>query len=114
VSEATDVVENQVKAFNQRDVDKFVECYSPAAVIKDGDGNVLMSGAESITGMYGQLFRDSPDLNAEIPNRMAVGQYVIDEEQLTGFVMPGYPTEVHAVVIYRVDGPVITEVTLLM
>jgi len=72
---------------------------------------MLPAGADSRAA---ESARPRPDLNAEIPNWIAVGQYVIDEEQLTGFTMPGNPTEVHAVVIYRVEGPVITEVTLLM
>jgi hypothetical protein len=113
MSEPTDVVDTQAKAFNERDIDRFLKCYAPTAVIKDGDGNIMMSGADSLRGMYGQLFSNSPDLAAAIPNRITVGQYVIDEEQITGFNMPGYPHEMHSVAIYRVEGPTIKEVTLL-
>ena len=45
--------------------------------------------------------RNSPSLRVEIRNRIEVGTVVIDEEFITGFVVPGRPTEIHAAVVYR-------------
>jgi uncharacterized protein (TIGR02246 family) len=108
-----DLIDAQVKAFRARDLDGFLSCYAPDAVIKDGDGNVMMSGADAIRGMYGQLFRDSPDLSVTIKTRMAIGDYVIDEEELDGFVMTGYQRQVRSVCIYRISDGQIHELTLL-
>jgi hypothetical protein len=33
----------------------------------------------------GQLFAASPDLNVDIPSRIEVRDYVVDEEHLSGF-----------------------------
>jgi hypothetical protein len=85
-----------------------------APVIKDGDGNVMMSGVESIRGMCGQLFAGSPDLAVSNRNRMAIGEYVIHEELIDGFNLAGYPPQVHAVVVYRIAEGKVREVTLLM
>jgi hypothetical protein len=53
----------------------------------------------------GGLFENSPSLHAEIRNRIEIGSVVIDEEFVTGFVLPGMPTEIHAAVVYHVaDG----------
>lgn len=49
------VVAAQVDAYNARDVDRFLECYSPDAVIEDGSGKVLMRGREAMRPVYRQL-----------------------------------------------------------
>jgi hypothetical protein len=85
----TDLVDAQVKAFRERDLEQFLGYYSEHSVIKDGDGNVMMSGIESIREIYGQLFQGSPQLAVNIPNRIAVGEYVIHEEQIDGFNLSG-------------------------
>jgi hypothetical protein len=64
-------------------------------------------------GQYGPLFRDSPQLSVQIPSRMVAGDYVVDEENLSGFILTGFPPEMHAVVIYRVQGGLIRDVVLL-
>jgi hypothetical protein len=111
--EAADIVDAQIKAFQGRDLEGFLACYSANAVVKDADGNVMMSGLDSLRRMYAQLFRDSPRLAVQIPNRMAVSEYVIDEERIEGFNLAGYPPAIHAVAVYRITDETIHEVTLL-
>jgi hypothetical protein len=41
-----DAVEKHVEAFNARDLDTFVACYTREAVIEDADGGVQMSGRD--------------------------------------------------------------------
>jgi uncharacterized protein (TIGR02246 family) len=113
MSEHTELIDTQVTAFRARDLDGFLSCYAPDAVIKDGAGNVMMSGAEVIRGIYGQLFRDSPDLSVTIKGRMTIGDYVIDEEEIDGFIMPGSPTRVRSVCIYRISDGQVRELTIL-
>jgi hypothetical protein len=53
---------------------------------------------------YGPMFAQNPDLHCRIVNRIRIGQYVIDEERITG----RGPEEVPAVAIYRVvDGRIV-------
>ena len=111
--ETADIVDAQVKAFQGRDLESFLACYSANAVIKDADGNVIVSGLDSLRRMYAQLFRDSPGLAVQIPSRMAVSEYVIDEERIEGFNMAGFPPAIHAVAVYRITDGTIHEVTLL-
>ncbi|MGC2169165.1 MAG: nuclear transport factor 2 family protein [Acidimicrobiales bacterium] len=102
---ARDVVDQQVAAYNRRDVDAFVACYASDAKVVQPDGSLLAAGREEIRAIYGELFEQSPDLRAEIKNRIEVGPIVMDEEFVTGLVLPGMPTEIHAAVAYRVaDG----------
>jgi len=114
MSEATDVVDRQIAAYRDRDLERFLGFYAADVKIRDFDGHVLMDGLEAIRGRYGTLFRDSPQLSVEIPRRMVTGDYVIDEEHLSGFIMAGAPPEIQAVVIYRVQQGLIHDVVLLM
>jgi uncharacterized protein (TIGR02246 family) len=108
------IVQAQVDAFNARDLEGFVHSYSPDALIEDGLGNTMARGHDAIRTLYGQLFAQSPDLHVEIPQRIHVGSYVLDEEAVTGFVFAGFPTEMRADAVYRVDGNTIVHSRLLM
>ena len=109
-----DPIQAQVDAFNARDLDAFLAVYADDAVLEGPDGAVMMRGHEQMRAFYCPLFAQSPDLHAEIPSRIRVGTFVIDEEWTTGFVMAGFPTEVHAAVVYRLDGERIAYARLLM
>jgi hypothetical protein len=94
-----DAVERQVEAYNAGDVEAFVVCYAQEVVFEDSEGGSRTSGHDDLRKSYGELFETSPNLHAEIASRIRVGQYVVDEERVTGF--PG--GDVHAVAIYRLD-----------
>lgn len=108
------VVQDQVEAYNARDLDRFLSCYSPDAVVEDGAGTVMMQGHDAMRGMYGALFSQSPDLHVEIPRRIHVGQWVIDEEHITGFTLEGFPPAFTAAVAYQVTNGTIARARLLM
>ena len=114
MSEATDVVDRQVAAYRDRDLESFLGCYAADVKIRDFDGNVLMDGLEAMRGQYGPMFRDSPQLRADVPRRIVAGSYVIDEEDISGMVMAGFPPTMHAAVLYRVRDGLIHDVVLLM
>jgi hypothetical protein len=114
MSEATDVVDRQVAAFRDRDLERFLGFYAADVKVRDFDGNVLMDGLEAMRGQYGPLFRDSPELRVELPRRMAAGDHVIDEEDISGFILAGFPPTMHAVVVYRVRDGLIHDVVFLM
>ena len=95
-----DAVQRQVDAYNAHDLGTFVACYAEAVVIEDADGGVLASGREQMRERYRSLFESLPNVHAEIPVRIRVGSYVVDEERVSG----GPDGDLHAVAIYRIDG----------
>jgi hypothetical protein len=95
-----DAVERQVQAYNDRDVEAFVACYAQEVVFENADGEPQTSGRDEMRKRYGELFDRAPNLHADIPSRIRVGSYVVDEERVTG--SPG--GDIHAVAIYRLDG----------
>ena len=109
----TDVIDAQIAAYRERDLQRFLDCYAADVVIRDFDGNVLMDGLEVMRERYGQLFRASPNLAVQIPSRIVVGDHVIDQEHVTGFNLPGSPSELQAVAIYKVRDQKICSVVLI-
>jgi hypothetical protein len=103
-----DAVDRQLAAYNARDVDAFVSCYAEDAVVEDAGGSVLMAGRDDLRREYEPFFRNHPALRARILTRIAIGDYVVDEEEITGWqALP-----VRAVAIYHVAGDVIDQVRL--
>jgi hypothetical protein len=106
-----DTVEEQLLAYNARDLERFIATYSPDVVIEDGEDNVILKGHDPMRKRYGDLFAASPELHCRILNRLRIGKYVVDEEEVMGW--KGSPTPMHAVVVYRVDGDKIVHVRML-
>jgi hypothetical protein len=104
-----DAVQAQVEAYNARDLEAFVACYAPDVAIEDGEGRELSRGLEQLRADYGQLFAQSPGLHCQVIHRTHVGDYVIDEEIVTG----RGANPIHAVAIYRVEQGLIAHVRFL-
>jgi len=110
--EDMDIVEEQLLAYNARDIERFIATYSPNIVIEDGEGNLIMKGHDQMREKYGALFRETPELNCRIVKRIRFGKYVVDEEEATG--IQGSSTPIHAVAIYRIEEDRIAHVRMLM
>jgi len=105
-----DPVEEQLLAYNDRDLERFIAAYSTDVVIEDGENKLLMNGHSQMRESYGTMFATHPELHCKIFSRIKVGNYVVDEEEITG---RGTPAPVHAVVIYRVNDDKIVHVRIL-
>jgi hypothetical protein len=113
MSEATDLIDAQIAAYRDKDLERFLSYYAPDVTIRGGDGQVMMADREVMREQYTELFRASPDLAVDIVSRIAVGNIVVDEEHLQNFHMPGLPADLTAIVAYRVTDGKISQVYLL-
>jgi hypothetical protein len=91
-------VQDQLDAYNRGDLDAFLLCYTPDAVVSDGTGAVVMAGREQMRERYGRRLA-SPGLHCTLVQRMAAGDWFVDQEHLTGFD----GGDADALVAYRVD-----------
>lgn len=107
------IVQGHVDAYNARDLDCFMSYFRADAVLEDGTGQILAQGRDALRALYGQLFAQSPALHIDILQRMHVGSYVIDEERYSGFIFEAFPSDLHCVGIYQVEGDKITHVRTL-
>ena len=62
-----DPVEEQLAAYNARDLERFLACYAPTVVIEDASNARLMEGHKAMRAAYATLFANSPNLHAEVP-----------------------------------------------
>jgi len=98
---AADVVQRQVEAYNDRDLDRFVSAYSETiAIFRMPSAEPSILGKRQLTEFYATQRFNLPGLRAEIVNRIVLGDKVIDHERVWG-VRDG-PIEV--VAIYEVVG----------
>ena len=113
MAEPTSIVDEQFEAYNARDAGRFAAYYADDAIVFDAEGNALVSGVDAIRDFYGGFFEQSPDLRAEIRNRIVLGDVIVDEEEIKGFILEGVPPSLRAVVAYRVRDGKSREVRLL-
>lgn len=101
-SEAERVVQKQLDAYNQRDLEGFLATYAEEVTLSNFPDELLSTGLDAMRTRYGALFDRTPDLHAEITRRIVQGDYVIDHEQVTA-----QGREFSAVAIYQVkDGKI--------
>lgn len=112
MSDVTDVVDAQLEAYVARDLERFVTCYSSDVVITNATGTVMAQGHDGMGQMYGPLFENSPQLTARLTNRIVVGNFVVDHEEIEGFNLPGSPESFQAIAVYQVADGKISRVAL--
>jgi hypothetical protein len=105
---SAEVVDRQVEAYNAADLDGFLACYSPAVVIRSGEGTVLNDGLDAMRAAYAGWFGSLPELRAEIVTRVVRGSWVVDDEHVTATDL-----EVRALVAYRVRDGLIDQVVIM-
>lgn len=109
---ATTVVQQQLEAYNAKDIDAFMEVFSKdAAIFNFGEEEALAKGAEEIRAVYYKLFKNSPNLHSLVINRSVIGNKVIDYELISG--RQGYDEMLKLVAIYEVKNELITKATFI-
>ena len=111
--EPRDVVQAAIEAYHAHDLDRCLSYYAPDVVVKDADGNVTLDGSEAVRARYARSMAEQPDIHYDIPHRISLGEFVVDEELVTGFTKPGSPAGLGAVLVYRFSGHLIREITIL-
>ena len=96
-----DPVQRQLDAYNARDLQAFVACYSPdVQVFRPPAVEATMTGRAALSAYYAEHRFKLPTLHAELLNRMVLGHKVVDHERVSG--VREQPFE--AAVVYEVEG----------
>jgi hypothetical protein len=113
MSMATDVVDAQIEAYQAKDVEGFLSCYAEDASVVLFDGTPMFADKQVMREQYGRLFADSPGLHLTVANRMTAGEFVVDEEHVSGMNFGDMPAEMTALSVYRVTDGKIARLLLL-
>ncbi len=101
------VVQRQLDAYNARDIDAFLDTYSPSIQIYNHPDTIRFSGLDQMRTRYSSLFDNTPNLHCDLVNRIVLGNTVIDQERVTGF---DHGRIVRAVAVYEVEKGLIQRV----
>lgn len=96
----------QLEAYNNRDIDAFLIPYSDTVKVYNGKRELLYQGKETMRAQYGAMFNRTPDLNCKLLNRIAIGNTVVEHEE----VVFGEGRKIYAIVMYKVGFGKIQEV----
>ena len=107
-SDVEKIVQKQLDAYNNRDIDAFMDTYTDNVKLYNYPNELRTDGKKAMRESYGAFFERTPDLRAFIKSRIVIGNKVIDEEQVTinGKIY-------NAVAIYEVENGLISKVTFI-
>ena len=102
------IVNKQLLAYNNRDIAAFTNTYSKDVKLYSFPNKLNSEGQEALRKGYASFFESVPDLNAEIVNRIVLGNKVIDNEKvkINGQIF-------YAIAIYEVENGLISKVTFI-
>ncbi len=105
------VIQKQLEAYNNRDIDEFMSLFSRDIEIYNfSDGKKTIDGLEECRKLYQELFNLSPNLHSTILKRVVFNNKVIDHESITG---RRNDEIVELVLIYEVRDEKIYKVTVI-
>lgn len=107
------VVQTQLDAFNARDIDAFLATYAPDVIVADfgtPESEVIAASREAMRPIYGSLFEQSPELRCTVVHRVVQGNFVIDNELVTG---SRDRQPIRGVAVYEVEDGLIRRVWFL-
>jgi uncharacterized protein (TIGR02246 family) len=106
--DATAVVLEQVAAYNARDIERTMSFYAADAVLVDSLGKVLDADREAIRVAYERVYEANPELHADVPAVVQVGDWVMIHSIVPTWPMPdGSRGKAEWVELYQVlDGKI--------
>lgn len=79
------IVQLQLDAYNARDLERFVACYSERIqVFRPPAAEAVLRGKAAFADFYATQRFNRPGLHARLVNRMVLGRRVIDHERIVG------------------------------
>jgi hypothetical protein len=101
------VIQRQLDAYNARDLDALMGTYAEDAQLFEHPSTLLASGASVLRERFALRFQE-PNLHAHLLNRVAIGQAVVDYEEVSR-TFPEGTGKVRLMMIYEVQGGKITK-----
>jgi hypothetical protein len=103
----TDLVQAQLDAYNDRDLDRFLAAYADEVrLYRPPVEAPALIGKPALAAFYRTRRFNVPGVRADLVSRQTSGHLVVDHERITG--LAAEPIE--AVLVFRVIGGLITEV----
>lgn len=109
-SVAYKLAQAQLVAYNNKDIEAFLQPYSDSVEIYQYPNKLIGKGKENMRKEYAQMFASTPDLFCTVVKRMILGNTVIDEESVV-FNKQALPFK--AIAIYTIANNKIQRVSFI-
>ena len=100
----TDVITKAVTAYNDKDIDAYVACFSPNVKVYNAAGVLLYEGRDKLRSSLEAYFRTNPQARRKVIDRMNAGGRIVEREKITG--LKG-DSAYSATAVYELDGGLI-------
>ena len=111
-SDPEKVVQANLDAYNNRDIESFMSHFSEDILVRNFDTGVTTAeGKKAVQEVYTRLFEASPELHSRILKRTLFDNKVIDHEYITG--RNGNPEALELVLIYEVRSGKIFRISVM-
>lgn len=98
------LAQQQLEAYNNRDIDAFLEPYSDTVKIYSFPDQLQYTGKDKMRMRYGGMFDRLTELHCNLINRIVQENTVIDQEEVT---VSSDRDKIYAIAIYKVwDGKI--------
>ena len=105
-----EAAQEQLEAYNARDLARFIAVYAEdVKVFRMPSAEPVMQGRAQVAEYYASQRFNLPNLHAQVVNRMAFGNKVIDHERVSGV----RPEAFEVAAIYEVEAGLIRAVWFL-
>lgn len=112
-SEAERLVDQQLAAYNQQDLEGFLEPFSDEIKVYDDLSRYNVTEKETMRTNYKLWFDSVETLHCRILNRISAGNIIIDYEEVTYSKVGHAETVLRAIAIYRISNGKISEVSFI-
>ncbi|NNF20677.1 MAG: SnoaL-like domain-containing protein [Saprospiraceae bacterium] len=113
ISEAERLVDEQLQAYTQRDLEGFLRHFSDKVKVYDDLSRYNVTEKETMRKNYKLWFESVDLLECKIINRISAGNTIVDYEEVRYRKVGGEITELKAIAIYRISNNKISEVSFL-
>ena len=104
------LVQQQLNAYNARDVDAFIAAYADDAELYQFPDKLIGKGKDAMRKAYSAIFSSSPNLHCEIKERIIQGNTIIDKEAISGIGK----NKVEGTSIYQIENNKIKKVYIIL
>ncbi len=79
-----DLVERQLKAYNAKNIDAFLEPYADDVELYEFPDKMVSKGIDAMRKDYEGMFKNIANLHCDIVGRIVQGNIIIDKESISG------------------------------
>ena len=109
----TNVVRGLFDAYNERDIETFLDYFHDDAAVYGPDGEVMERGREAMRATFSDIFTRMPELHADTLAEMEVGDWVAIHSRVPEWkTADGSTREMQWIEVYRVVDGKVTELRL--